>query len=223
MTDGPRERRPADVAALAELDADLPDEVRAARGRAAVAHDPDAAAVLDALAATRADLAALPTPDVPVEVAARWSAALAAEHTHRSPVDRGRARRIGRPAWRPLLAAAAITAVVVGAGLGALVHRPEPSAPAVTGVELVALGRAAVGTMDVGGLADPVRRGACLRAVAPVAADERLLGGRQVVLDGRPGVLLVLATGSRGGLRIVTVDPGCGPEGGTLLTQLVVA
>jgi hypothetical protein len=43
-----------------------------------------------------------------------------------------------------------------------------------------------------------------------------------VVLDGRPGVLLVLATGARGGLRILTVDPGCGPGGGTLLSQVVV-
>ena len=74
--------------------------------------------------------------------------------------------------------------------------------------------------MDVGDLADPAPARACLRAVAPAAAGEGLLGGRRVVLDGRPGVLLVLATGTRGGLRIVTVDPGCGPQGGTLLAQL---
>jgi hypothetical protein len=43
-----------------------------------------------------------------------------------------------------------------------------------------------------------------------------------VVLDGRPGVLLVLATGVRGGLRILTVDPACGPAGGTLIAQVVV-
>jgi len=51
----------------------------------------------------------------------------------------------------------------------------------------------------------------------------RLLGGRRVVLDGRPGVLLVLATGTRGQLHVVTVDPGCGPAGGTLLAQVTVA
>ena len=44
-----------------------------------------------------------------------------------------------------------------------------------------------------------------------------------VVLDGRPGVLLVLATGTRGQLHVVTVDPGCGPAGGTLLAQVTVA
>ena len=56
----------------------------------------------------------------------------------------------------------------------------------------------------------------------PAAAGERLLGGRRVVLDGRPGVLLVLATGTRGGLHVVTVDPDCGPAGGALLAQVTV-
>jgi hypothetical protein len=257
----PPDARPADLAALADLDADLPDPQRAAHGRAAAAADPDAAAVLDALAATRAELAALPAPDVPPDVAARWTAALAAEaaapdpattdvgttapHRHTGPrrgpggpANRLRAARGGsgriagaqagpgrraavRPAWPALLAAAALAAVV-GTGLGALVQRPA-AAPTVTRVELVALGRTAVGTLDVGDLADPARRAACLRAVAPEAAGETLLGGRRVVLDGRPGVLLVLATGVRGGLRILTVDAGCGPAGGTLVAQVVVA
>jgi len=70
---------PLDVAALADLDAGLPDEARAARARAEAAADPAAAAVLDALAATRAELAALPTPEVPAAAEARWRAALAAE------------------------------------------------------------------------------------------------------------------------------------------------
>jgi hypothetical protein len=235
---------PLDVAALADLDAGLPDEDRAARARAAAAADPEAAAVLDALAATRAELAALPTPEVPAAVAARWTAALAAEATVTrvpvtdarrrdtdpcggadAPLSRdlgprgGQRRRVGRRAWPPLVAAA-VLAAVVATGLGALVHRP---APAVTRVELVALGRAAVGTMDVGDLADPARRATCLRAVAPAAAEETLLGGRTVVLDGHPGVLLVLATGSTGALRILTVDPTCGgPQGGSLIAQLVV-
>ena len=107
---------------------------------------------------------------------------------------------------------------MAGAGLGALVPRPAPTAPTVTRVELVALGRAAVGTMDVGDLADPARRAACLRAVAPAAAGEALLGGRRVVLEGRPGVLLVLATGTTGGLRIVTVDPGMRHQGASALS-----
>jgi hypothetical protein len=227
---------PLDLSALAELDAGLPDPTESARLRAVAATDPRAAAVLDALAATRAELAGLATPEVPAAVVARWTDALAAEpplaggrgdigHGDIEHGDIERVRNRGplsgsRRRWR-LLAAAALVAVVVGAGLGALVSAPAPSPPAVTPVELVALGRTAVGTMDVGALADPGRRAACLRAVAPAAAGEALLGGRRVVLDGRPGVLLVLATGTTGGLRIVTVDPGCGPQGGTLLAQLV--
>jgi hypothetical protein len=181
----------------------------------------------DVIATTRAELAALPVPDVPPEVQARWTAALAAESerlrtpdAHPRPASAGHlggswGRRRGR-----LLAAAALV-VLAGTGLGQLARRPEPP-PDVTRVELVALGRAAVGTLDVGALAEPGRRDACLAAVAPAAAGEALLGGRRVVLDGRPGVLLVLATGARGGLRILTVDPGCGPGGGTLLSQVVV-
>jgi hypothetical protein len=239
---------PVDVAALAELDAGLPGTAEAARRRAAVRADPGAAAVLAALAATRAELSALPMPEVPPEVAARWAAALDAEpppgrhvetsgRSHPSP-DRhtetsGRShaspdrhvetsRWSGRRPPRRLLAAVAVVVAVAGAGAAALLPRPAPPAATVTRIELVALGRAAVGTMDVGDLADPARRVACLRAVAPAAAEEALLGGRRVVLDGRPGVLLVLATGTPGGLRIVTVDPGCGPDGGTLRAQLVV-
>jgi hypothetical protein len=234
MTDEPdRPPRPVDVTALditalAEVDAGLPDAAEAARRRTAASADPAAAAVLDALAATRADLAALSTPEVPPAVAARWAAALAAEPErrdgHREPCARsgdvGDRRERSRRTPRRRLLVAAITATVATIALGALVHRPEPPASAVTRVELVALGRASIGTMDVGDLTDPARRDACLRAVAPAAAGEPLLGGRRVVLDGRPGVLLVLATGTRGGLRILTVDPACGPGGGALLAEL---
>ena len=130
-----------------------------------------------------------------------------------------------RPSGRPsrsrvllavLAAAAAVAVVVVGA------PRPGPPVLTVSRVDLVAVATAAVGTVDVGALADPDRRQACLRAVLPDAAGLRLLGGRRVVLDGRPGVLLVLATGTRGGLDVVTVDPGCGPAGGTLLARVTV-
>jgi hypothetical protein len=177
----------------------------------------DPGAVRDALAATRAELAALPTPQVPAAVEARWAAALAVEAAARRGAPR-------RSVARPLLAAAALAAavaVVVGALLPGAAA-PQPPAATVARVDLVAVATAAVGTMDVGDLADPGRRAGCLRAVAPAAADETLLGGRRVVLEDRPGVLLVLATGTRGGLRIVTVDPACGPAGGSLLAQVVV-
>jgi hypothetical protein len=202
---------PPDVLAPAGLDAD-----EAARVRADPGTDPRTASVLDALAATRAELAALPVPDVPPGAQERWTAALAAESRRARAAP---ARRV-TPRDRRLLAAAALV-VLAGIGLGVLARRPEPP-PDVTRVELVALGRATVGTLDVGAFADPGRRDGCLRSVAPAAAGEALLGGRRVVLGGRPGVLLVLATGTRGGLRILTVDPGCGPGGGSLIAQIVV-
>ena len=214
-----------DVTALAELDADLPGPAAAARLRAAARTDPRAAAVLAALAATRAYLAALPEPPVPSEVEARWTAALAAE----APPD-GLMETCGGPEAPPdslmetrgdsssataggrgrrLLVAAAATAALLAAGIGLLPHTGEPG-PAVTRLELVALGRDAVGTMDVGDLADPARRAACLRIVVPAAESAPLLGGRRVVLNGRPGTLLVLGTGTLGRLRLVVVDPNCG-------------
>jgi hypothetical protein len=215
---------PDDLAALAALDADLPDATWAAVRRRAARSDPRSAEVLDALAATRAELTALPEPEVPPETAARWEAALAAER------DRSRQagdteeespprRRRLRP--RVVLAVSAAAAVVAAVVLGA--PRPAPPVLTVSRVDLVAVATSAVGVVDVGDLGDPARREACLRAVLPDAARERLLGGRRVVLDGRPGVLLVLATGTRGQLHVVTVDPGCGPRGGTLLAQVTVA
>lgn len=208
---------PPDVAALAELDAGLPDAAEAGARRRAMRSDPRAAEVLDALAATRAELAAAGEPDLPPAVAARWSAALAAEATgRRRPARRSYRRRVVLVA-----AAAAVVAGVVGV-VGVAVLRPARPVLTTSHVDLAAVATSTVGTMDAGALADPARRAACLRAVLPEAAGERLLGGRRVVLDGRPGVLLVLATGTRGGLRVVTVDPDCGPAGGSLLAQVTV-
>jgi len=209
---------PTDVARLAEYDAGLPDDDEAAARRRAAQADPRAAGVLDALAATRAELAAVGAPELPPAVAARWAAALAAEPAVARPP---RARR--RPARRRVLLAAAAVAAAAAAAAG-VVGLGTSGQPVLTvsRVDLVAVATSTVGTVDVGALADPGRREACLRAVLPDAAGERLLGGRRVVLDGRPGVLLVLATGTRGGLRVVTVDPGCGPAGGALLAQVRV-
>jgi hypothetical protein len=206
-----------DPATLADLDAGLPDDATAAALRRAARGDPRAAEVLNALAATRADLADARDPDLPADVAARWTAALAAERAR----PQLQVHRLGSVRRRVLLVAAAAAAVVVGV-VGVITPRPGQPALAVSRVDLVAVATSSVGTVDVGALADPGRRDACLRAVLPAAAGERLLGGRPVVLDGRPGVLLVLATGTRGGLHVVTVDPDCGPAGGTLLAQVTV-
>ena len=219
---------PVDPAALAELDADLPDGAGATVRRRAARSDPRAAEVLDARAATRADLAALSEPEVPSAVAMRWAAALAAERDRSrpagdaaaKPLPTQRRRRLRPSVVLALSAAAAVGAVVLGA------PRPAPPVLTVSRVDLVTVATSAVGVVDVGDLGDPARREAGRPAPVPpvaTAAATGLLGGRRVILDGRPGVLLVLATGTRGELHVVTVDPGCGPAGGTLLAQVTVA
>jgi hypothetical protein len=205
------------VELLAALDAGLLDPQEAAAVRAAAADDPEAAAVLRALAATRAELTGLPTPTAPPQVRERWAAALEAERL-RPP------RRA--PAVLRRVAAAAAVLAVAATGL-LLVSGPEAAPPPVVAlarVDLAAAGAGALGVDDLGPLADPARRAACVRAVGPTGArpDDAVLGGRRVLLEGRPGILVVLAAGSLGQFRLLVVDPGCGAAGGTLLAETVV-
>jgi hypothetical protein len=209
MTEPPeRPSLPADL--LADLHAGLIDPARAAEVRAAADRDPAARAVLDALDTTRGELGALDDPPVPAEYAARWDAALAAEAPPgREPAAR---RRRVRPA---LVAAAALAAAVVA---GVVLTPREPPAMSLEGVDLVSAGLDVRGDFDVGDLADPARRAGCLRAVdAGVPPEAPLFGGRDVVLHGQTGVLLLLGGGGPGRLHVVVVAPGCGPDGGTLL------
>ncbi len=134
------------------------------------------------------------------------------------------ARRSRRwsPEHRPRAAvlAAALLAAIVG---GSLLW-PAPDVPRLPRTELVAAGRSAVGDGDLGALADPARRAACLRAIAAagIAPDSEVLGGRQVELDGHRGILLVFPAGELGVFRVVVVDPECGPAGGTLLDTAII-
>jgi hypothetical protein len=229
---------------LADLDAGLLEPAEAAAVRAAAARDPQAAAVLAALDTTRAELGALADPPVPAQYAGRWEAALAAEaagaasQAEAGPTLRvegddtaapdplpplrpssGRRRRavVQLRRMRPALVAAVVLAAAV---IGGVVWTPREPAPlSLEGVDLATAGLAVRGDFDVGRLADPARRAGCLSAVAPpgVSPDAPLLGGRDVLVDGRHGVLLLLAGGGPGRLHVVVVEPGCGPEGGVLL------
>ncbi|MHA6797254.1 hypothetical protein ACVGVM_27620 [Pseudonocardia bannensis] len=129
------------------------------------------------------------------------------------------------PGRRAVLAAAAALSAVIGAG-ALLAHAPgvgshSPVLALRTG-ELAAAGASAIGAADLGDLADPARRAGCLREIAVPAPEGTVLGGRRVLLDGRPGVLLVLPTGILGTFRLIVVDPDCGPDGGILLTDELV-
>jgi hypothetical protein len=256
MTD-PREPAELPVDLLADLDAGLLEPAEAAEVRAAVARDPQAAAVLAALDTTRAELGALADPPVPAQYAARWEAALTAEAATSlrtvsdpasTPHDSGptqpdagddteaagplpRLRSLsGRRRWavvrlrrvRPALAAAVVLAAAV---IGGVVWTPrDPTPLSLEGVDLATAGLAVRGDFDVGHLADPARRAGCLSAVAPpgLSPDALLLGGRDVIVDGRRGVLLLLAGGGPGRLHVVVVEPDCGPEGGVLLSTRTI-
>lgn len=106
---------------------------------------------------------------------------------------------VRRSGW--VLAAAAAALVV-----GVLALRPT-GPPDLTRVELAGFARSTVGTTDLGALADAARRHGCLAAAGHPGA--MVLGGRQVRLDGTPGVLLVLSTGELGRFRVIVVTPGC--------------
>lgn len=241
---------------LAELDAGLLDTGLLDAERAqALRDDPASRAVLEALAATRADLAAMAAPPVPAAVAARWAAALRVEQgrpdhageasrpmpagsatgaapreagptgagpADAQPIGARSADTVRRPAgrrgpagprpgmrtWRRPAAVAAALLVVLAAATA--LHRAGPSADDAQPA-LVAQARRSIGVRDAGALTDGSRRAACLRAVAPagITPTAPLVGGRQVVFAGHPGVLLVLGTGRRGVLAVVVVDPGC--------------
>ncbi|MFC5996108.1 hypothetical protein ACFQE5_18030 [Pseudonocardia hispaniensis] len=204
---------------LARLDAGLGDPREAAVERARAATDPAAGAVLDALAATRAELAALPCPALPPAVHARISDALDA-------VDTARVTRRRRPAARRRLRAAAATLVGLAAAsiAVALAGPARVSTPvlALHADELAAAAPVSLGATDLGPLADADRRAECLGAAGVLGPHEPVLGGRPVLLDGRPGTLLVLPTGTLGSFRVVVVDRDCGPAGGTLLAEHTV-
>lgn len=112
--------------------------------------------------------------------------------------------RMPRPA---VLAGLVLVVVLVVAGVVGV--RRDP--PSVTAAQLGGVARAAVGVQEAGPLTDPVRREACLRAVAApgLAPDAPLAGGRSVVFEGRPGILLLLITGRLATFRVVVVTPGC--------------
>ncbi|MGE3661702.1 MAG: hypothetical protein AB7G09_10420 [Pseudonocardia sp.] len=211
-----------DVAQLADLDAGVLDADRARAVRARAVADPASAHVLEALAATRADLGALPPLAVPGDVLAQWI-----NETTESPgsVIYITYTRSSGVWWlrRALWGVAALVAglvVVVGGGHFASPATDPTRVDAVDTVGLAAAGAAATGTFEVGRLGDPGRLAGCLRAAGiPEAVP---LGGRPVLLGDRPGILLVLPAGVLGRVRVVVVEPGCGPDGATVLAEATV-
>jgi hypothetical protein len=208
------DRRAALVEQLAELDAGLVDGREAGptavlARRSELGAEPGLREAVDALAATRAELAAAPPVPLPAGTAERWSALV--EGLHELPEEAP--DQVSR--WRLPVALAAVAAAIVVVALGVTALAP-PSRPSVSGTQFVTSALETRGVPDAGALADPAHRAACLAAVAPgVRPDAPLFGGRPVLFDGRPAVLLLLGTGRVGQFTAVVVEDGCS----TLLTQ----
>lgn len=209
--------QPHPIELLARLDADALGPIAAARARRQLATDPRTAAARTAMAATRAELAGLaaaPAPDLPPDVAARCAAALAGLPPPNATAPAAAAPRRWPSRTAALLAAAAVLAGAVALGLGWLQRSDPPAVPdspaqlALTRDTLASAVGDGLARRDLGPLNDPQQLAACQRAVGRPAQPP--LGGREVLLDGRAGVLLVLPTGVVGRFRLVVVVPECG-------------
>lgn len=230
---------------LAELDAGALDDARAEQLRQDARKHPEWAMVLSALTTTRARLAAAPVPQPSPEQTARWAATLAGLGTphHRGDTARPavgcRRHRYG-PRWFGALGAVAAAAalalvIVIGGSVTPAPVAPTPvpaePGPVDTGRAPLVLSRDRLATdtrvagsgvagRDLGPLTDPGRLAGCLTEVG--ARGVSPLGGRGVLLDGRPGVLLALPTSVPGRIRLLVVAPGCAAGHAEVLADVLV-
>ncbi|HEY9303847.1 MAG TPA: hypothetical protein VIO95_06120 [Mycobacterium sp.] len=232
---------PLTVEALADLQAGLLDDDDAARLRKQVRADPHAQQTMDALNRVRRDIAALGTeassaPDVPPGVVDGVVAALRAERPH--PRAAHTIRRGGLPRRARLSVAMAGLAAVVAAiwlGTSALITSPAPMPSRPTTAEHITVSRAPMtiplsdhqildllgAAPDFGPLADPQRRTSCLAGLG-YPADARVLGARQVQINGRPAIVLVLAGDTPGTVSALAVSPTCSSADTGLVADRIV-
>ncbi len=197
------------------------------------AHRPSAEYDPGSDAALLAELAALPMPEPPPEVLAQWRAALAQLPPPTTANRIGPVRRPRRPRWLAAttgagLAAAAAAGLVMLSGTSS----PEPpgngpDAPlALRGDQLPSAAGTGLATRQLGALADPARQAGCLGHTGEpggaALAGRPVLGGRPVLLDGRPGVLLVLPGERPGQVRLLVVTPDCAAGAGAALARTTV-
>jgi anti-sigma factor RsiW len=223
---------------LADLQAGLLDDDTAARVRRQAREDPQAERMVAALDKVRRDLAELGSDaasaaDVPDDVADRVAEGLRASratptHAARRPADRARTivACIG--------AAAALAAVAVGsvmlfrtpAGtpstsptIESLTVDPSPGAIPLSKPQILGL---ATQRPDFGQLVDPQRRASCLSGLG-YASSTTVVGARQLVVNGRPGILLLLSGAAPQTYAAVVVAPSCSSADTGLLAETVVA
>ena len=137
---------------------------------------------------------------------------------------RRRNRLVGWGAGLVTAAAAAMGIAVVGISANSPTNgsaQPAPGAEAPGGDSLTPplafkaedLGStqldAAWGANDFGPFDNAAKRAGCFEANG-IKKDATPIGGRQVVVDGKPGTLFVLSSGL-GEFRLIAVGPACGP------------
>ncbi len=141
------------------------------------------------------------------------------------------------PPWQVAGLVAGVGAAVVGAVVGAvtLARDPAPTRPGGPTAESITVSRPArdvplsdpqiVGLLsrspEYGPLADPQRRASCLSGLGYSAATP-VLGGRPVDMQGRAGVLLVLAADTPRTLLALVVAPDCNSAHTGLLANTLV-
>ncbi|GAA4537453.1 hypothetical protein [Mycobacterium paraffinicum] len=222
--DDEADESPLTVELLADLQAGLLDDESAARVRRRVRDDPQAEQVLRALNRARCDVATLgadPAPDVPPEVTARISAALASAETD-PPVAHS-----ARPRIRPARVVAVVAGVgallaAVGVGTAALITAPEPAPSTPVTAEHITVSTPPMvvplsqdeilgllnQSPDYGPLGDPARRASCLTGLG-YPASTQVLGARPVQINARPGVVLVVAGDTPHSLAVYAVALNC--------------
>ncbi|WP_406813328.1 hypothetical protein [Mycobacterium sp. M23085] len=235
---------PLTVELLADLQAGILDDEAAARVRSQVRADPHAAGVLNALNRVRRDVAAVgadpnAAPEPPPELTGRIVAALRSADP--PSVDAARtADHSARPHTRPARTIAAIAGLgavlaAIGFGTVALLHAPQPTPDTPGDVEHITvstppmriplsqheilglLGR----SPDYGALSDPARRASCLTGLG-YPASTQVLGARQVEINARPGVVLVIPGDSPHVLDVFAVSPNCSAADTGLLANTQV-
>ncbi|OBJ51847.1 hypothetical protein [Mycobacterium sp. 1423905.2] len=230
---------PLTVELLADLQAGLLDDDTAARVRNRVRTDPEAQRMLLGLQQVRHDVAAVgadpdSAPEVPAAVTDKVSAAL------RSAPSTTGAAHAARPPLRPARIAAGIAglvavAVAIWVGTTALLREPPPAPSAPTTAQhitvstppaTIPLSAAEIRDLlnqppDYGPLTTAGMRASCLGGLG-YPTSVQVLGARQIEINARPLVLLVVPGDTPDSLAAFAVALNCSAADTGLLASTVV-
>jgi hypothetical protein len=224
---------PVTVDLLADLQAGLLDDQTAARLRQRARTEPNIAGQLAALDRVRRDVAALgvgssSAPAIPADVTAQIGTALRSEPPPAS-AQPSQSRHVAAAAGvAALIAAGAVgTAMLLGGGsAGDVASAPSSVAtPRVSGGLPLSEGQIAALLRQppaLGELADPRRRVSCLSGLG-YPTSTAVLGGKPLLVDGVPAVLMLLPGDVPGRINAVVVAPECSAVDTGLVVSSVVS